>query len=61
MSKEVENRAKKNSKGTNNVHKGALEHEEVIIFDDADDDYYEDAMGEDGTEYDYEFSGVDYD
>jgi hypothetical protein len=60
-SKEAENRAKKNAKGINNTHRGALDHEEVIVFEDADDEYWEDVDGEDGTENNYQFSGVDYD
>jgi hypothetical protein len=55
--KEMEDRAKKsNSKyGGQYQPKGALDHEEVIVFDNADDDYYE------IDEYDdVEFDGVDY-
>jgi hypothetical protein len=59
--KEVENRAKKNAKGLNNTSRGALDHEEVIIFEDADEEYIEEAEGIDGSDNNFTFDGVDYD
>lgn len=59
-SKEVEKRAKKASQGNLHMSKGALEHEEVIVFEDADEEYYEDDMF-DGEENSLTFNGVDYD
>lgn len=60
--KEMESRAKKeNSRYGSGTSRGALEYDEVIIFDDADDEYYDELIAEDGnSEITYEFSGVDY-
>lgn len=60
-SREMENRAKKeNSKYGSS--KGALAYDEVIIFEDADDEYYDELVGyEDGnSDITYEFGGTDY-
>lgn len=60
QSKEMENRAKKN--GVGNTHKkGALEHDEMIVFEDADDIYYEDDNFIDADNVDFKYEGVDYD
>jgi hypothetical protein len=61
QSKEVEKRAKKNSKGINTARKGALEHDELIVFDDADDEYYDDDSFIDADGNDIRYDGVDYD
>jgi hypothetical protein len=61
QSKEVESRAKKNSSGMNNVSKGALEHDEMIVFEDADDIYYDDDNFIDADNVDFKYEGVDYD
>jgi hypothetical protein len=60
--KEMEKRAKKESGSFgSNMPKGALEYEEVIIFDDADDEYYDELIAEDGDSNNtYKFEGVDY-
>lgn len=58
-SKEMENRAKKQNKYSGAANRGALDHDEVIVFEDADDDYYDDM--DDFVEGDnIEFDGVDY-
>jgi hypothetical protein len=61
QSKEVESRAKKNGSSMNNVSKSALEHDELIVFDDADDIYYEDDNFMDADDVNFKYEGVDYD
>jgi hypothetical protein len=58
--REMEKRAKKGDT-SNTVSRGALEYDEVIIFDNADEEYYEDLVASDGDGDSYEFNGVDYD
>lgn len=57
--KEAESRAKKNSNV--NSSRKAMDYDEVIVFDDADDEYYDDDDFIDGDEVDKKFGGVDYD
>jgi hypothetical protein len=56
----METRAKKEHRGSLADTRGALNYEEVIVFDDADDEYYDELMAQDGDQNNYEFEGVDY-
>lgn len=58
--REVESRAKKENSKYGAGSRGALNYDEVIIFEDADDDYYDELMEDDDGNTIYEFNGTDY-
>lgn len=59
-SKEVEDRASKQNNKSIGVVRGALDHDEMIVFEDADDLYYEDDSFIDADGNDIKYDGVDY-